>query len=69
MRKLAVFRKVWKGARMPNLRGSNPSAQIDVISQGRKADYAYVMESGRIVLSGHGKDLLDDEKVHRAYLG
>ncbi|SRR5258706_13587541 len=33
------------------------------------ADYAYVMESGRIVLAGRGKDLLDDENVQRAYLG
>ncbi len=33
------------------------------------ADYAYVMENGRIVLTGCGKDLLDDEKVQRAYLG
>jgi branched-chain amino acid transport system ATP-binding protein len=33
------------------------------------ADYAYVMESGRIVLTGLGKDLLNDEKVERAYLG
>ncbi len=33
------------------------------------ADYAYVMESGQIVLAGSGKDLLDDEKVQRAYLG
>ncbi|HXW19173.1 MAG TPA: ABC transporter ATP-binding protein [Roseiarcus sp.] len=33
------------------------------------ADAAYVMESGRIVLHGSGKDLLDDEKVQRAYLG
>jgi branched-chain amino acid transport system ATP-binding protein len=33
------------------------------------ADYAYVMESGRIVLTGRGEDLLDDEKVQRAYLG
>jgi branched-chain amino acid transport system ATP-binding protein len=33
------------------------------------ADYAYVMESGRIVLAGRGKDLLDDERVQRAYLG
>jgi branched-chain amino acid transport system ATP-binding protein len=33
------------------------------------ADYAYVMESGRIVLAGCGADLLDDEKVQRAYLG
>jgi branched-chain amino acid transport system ATP-binding protein len=33
------------------------------------ANFAYVMESGRIVLNGSGKDLLDDEKVQRAYLG
>ncbi|HLW93485.1 MAG TPA: ABC transporter ATP-binding protein [Roseiarcus sp.] len=33
------------------------------------ADYAYVMESGRIVLTGRGEDLLDDERVQRAYLG
>ena len=33
------------------------------------ADAAYVMESGRIVLTGRGKDLLEDEKVQRAYLG
>jgi branched-chain amino acid transport system ATP-binding protein len=33
------------------------------------ADYGYVMESGRIALTGRGKDLLDDENVQRAYLG
>jgi branched-chain amino acid transport system ATP-binding protein len=33
------------------------------------ADYGYVMESGRIVLTGRGRDLLDDENVQRAYLG
>jgi len=33
------------------------------------ADYGYVMESGRIILSGKGADLLDDERVQRAYLG
>jgi branched-chain amino acid transport system ATP-binding protein len=33
------------------------------------ADEAYVMESGRIVIAGRGRDLLDDEKVQRAYLG
>jgi branched-chain amino acid transport system ATP-binding protein len=33
------------------------------------ADFGYVMESGRIVLTGRGADLLDDEKVQRAYLG
>jgi branched-chain amino acid transport system ATP-binding protein len=33
------------------------------------ADYGYVLESGKIVLSGLGADLLDDERVRRAYLG
>ncbi len=33
------------------------------------ADYAYVMESGQIVLTGRGKELLEDEKVQRANLG
>src|SRR5271154_637813 len=33
------------------------------------ADYAYVLESGKVVLVGNGPDLVDDEKVQRAYLG
>jgi branched-chain amino acid transport system ATP-binding protein len=33
------------------------------------ADYGYVMESGKIILSGKGSELLDDERVQRAYLG
>jgi len=33
------------------------------------ADYAYVMETGKIILQGTGKDLLQDEKVIEAYLG
>ena len=33
------------------------------------ADRAYVLENGRIVLQGTGKDLLNDEHVKKAYLG
>jgi len=33
------------------------------------ADRAYVLENGRIVLEGSGKDLLNDEHVKKAYLG
>jgi len=33
------------------------------------ADYGYVLESGHIVLSGKGAELIDDERVRRAYLG
>lgn len=33
------------------------------------ADKAYVLETGKIVLSGNAQDLLKDESVKRAYLG
>jgi branched-chain amino acid transport system ATP-binding protein len=33
------------------------------------ADRGYVLENGRIVLSGLAKDLASDEKVKKAYLG
>ena len=35
----------------------------------KTADYAYVLETGRIGLSGTGRALLADENVKRAYLG
>ena len=35
----------------------------------RLAQRAYVLESGRIVMSGSGSELLHDERVRRAYLG
>jgi branched-chain amino acid transport system ATP-binding protein len=33
------------------------------------ADYAYVLDHGRVVLAGSGSELLDDERVRQAYLG
>ena len=33
------------------------------------ADKAYVLENGKVVLSGTGKELLDNQKVKEAYLG
>ena len=33
------------------------------------AHRAYVLETGEIVLSGEGKDLLSNEQVKKAYLG
>ena len=35
----------------------------------KTADYAYVLETGRITLSGTGKELLVNEDVKKAYLG
>jgi len=34
-----------------------------------RADRGYVLENGRIVLSGDGRELLTSEKVRAAYLG
>jgi branched-chain amino acid transport system ATP-binding protein len=33
------------------------------------SQYAYVLENGRIVMSGSGSDLLQDDRVRQAYLG
>jgi branched-chain amino acid transport system ATP-binding protein len=33
------------------------------------ADRAYVLENGRIVLEGKGRDLLSNDYVRKAYLG
>ena len=33
------------------------------------ADHAYLLETGRVVLSGTAADIRDDESVRRAYLG
>jgi len=33
------------------------------------AKRAYVIDTGRVVISGDAKDLLEDEQVRRAYLG
>ena len=33
------------------------------------ADYAYVLETGRVALEGTGRQLLEDERVKEAYLG
>jgi len=35
----------------------------------RLANYAYVLENGRITLAGSGEKLLGDDRVRRAYLG
>jgi len=33
------------------------------------ADYAYVLETGELVLEGPGRTLLEDQRVQEAYLG
>ncbi|WP_026505099.1 ABC transporter ATP-binding protein [Butyrivibrio sp. NC3005] len=33
------------------------------------ADRAYVLETGNVIMEGKASDLLNDEKIHKAYLG
>jgi branched-chain amino acid transport system ATP-binding protein len=33
------------------------------------ADHAYLLETGRVALSGPSEDIKNDESVRRAYLG
>jgi branched-chain amino acid transport system ATP-binding protein len=33
------------------------------------ADHAYLLETGRVVLSGTAQDIKNDDAVRRAYLG
>ena len=35
----------------------------------KTADMGYVLETGRITLTGSGRDLLTNEAVKKAYLG
>jgi branched-chain amino acid transport system ATP-binding protein len=41
----------------------------DVATALRLADYGFVLDTGRIVLSGPASDLADNELVQKAYLG
>jgi branched-chain amino acid transport system ATP-binding protein len=55
-----------------NLRASGLTVMIveqNVHHVLRTSDRAYVLENGRIVLEGQGKDLLNDERLKVAYLG
>lgn len=53
---------------------NNSGVNVLLIEQNAKAalqisDYAYVMETGKITLSGKGLDLLENPQVQKAYLG
>ena len=65
-----VVREIGEIALDINKRGTS----ILLVEQNAKlalklAHRGYVLETGRLVLEGKGEDLLDDERVKRAYLG
>jgi branched-chain amino acid transport system ATP-binding protein len=58
-----VIRKIHETGTTILLIEQNASGALEV------AEYAYVLEIGRIALEGKGPDLLADDAVRRAYLG
>jgi branched-chain amino acid transport system ATP-binding protein len=58
-----IVREINKTGTTVLLVEQNAKAALEV------ADYGYVLETGRITLSGPGKELLQDDKVRTAYLG
>ncbi len=58
-----IVRQINKAGTTVLLVEQNAKAALEV------ADYAYVLETGRITLEGPGKELLADDKVRSAYLG
>jgi branched-chain amino acid transport system ATP-binding protein len=65
-----VVERIFEVIREINRRGTTillveQNASISLTTAGR----GYIMETGRIVLSGSASTLLQDEKVKKAYLG
>jgi branched-chain amino acid transport system ATP-binding protein len=65
-----IIEKIFSILRMVNERG----VSILLIEQNAHlalgvADYAYVLETGSVVMQGVGKDLLASEDIRKAYLG
>ena len=58
-----VIRKIHEGGTTILLIEQNAWAALEA------ADYAYVLETGRIALEGTGRDLLADDGVRKVYLG
>jgi len=59
----AIIRQIKEAGVNVLLIEQNAKAALEI------SDYAYVMESGRITMSGPGKELLTDDRVRKAYLG
>jgi len=65
-----LVQEIFRTLRVLNQRGLTIFLVEQNVRQALKvADYAYVMENGKIVLSGGSAELLDDARVIEAYLG
>jgi branched-chain amino acid transport system ATP-binding protein len=65
-----VVQEVFQTIRKLNARGMTILlVEQNVALSLKLASHAYVLENGRIVMSGSGAELLSDDRVRRAYLG
>jgi branched-chain amino acid transport system ATP-binding protein len=65
-----LVQDIFRSLRELNQRGLTICLVEQNVRQALKvADYAYVMENGRIALSGEGTEMLNNPKVIEAYLG
>jgi branched-chain amino acid transport system ATP-binding protein len=62
-RTFAIIRRICDAGTTVLLVEQNAFAALDM------CDHAYLLESGRIVLSGPGRELIENEHVRKAYLG
>jgi len=66
----AIVQSVFRTIRDLNAAGHTIIlVEQNVAASLRLADRAYVLENGRMTLSGKASDLLDDDRIRRAYLG
>jgi branched-chain amino acid transport system ATP-binding protein len=66
----ALVQELFRSIRALNERGhSIILVEQNVAISLKLARRAYVLENGRIVMTGRGVDLLDDDRVRQAYLG
>jgi branched-chain amino acid transport system ATP-binding protein len=66
----ALVQDLFKTIRTLNQRGLTVLlVEQNVVASLKLANRAYVLENGRIVMTGSGGELLDDARVRQAYLG
>jgi branched-chain amino acid transport system ATP-binding protein len=66
----AMVQELFRTIRALNQRGLTVLlVEQNVVASLKLASRAYVLENGRIVMSGSGADLLADDRVRQAYLG
>jgi branched-chain amino acid transport system ATP-binding protein len=66
----ALVQELFRTIRALNARGLTVLlVEQNVVASLKLANRAYVLENGRIVMSGTGAELLEDDRVRQAYLG